>query len=244
MKNFALAGCLLLLAVPASAAPPAPVYDWTGFYIGANVGYGWGKSDPGTISFFNPGGVFAGSIPGITANTNGVVGGAQGGYNYQVGNFVAGFEGDFSGAGIYGSVSDPVNAYTASTSVDWLATARGRVGYAFDRFLIYATGGFAAAGAKATLNDSYPPIVITTSSARTYTGWAAGGGAEWAIDPNWSVRAEYLYLGLGTRQFSFSEPSPPGWPLITVDPRLSEQVVRVGIDYKFGAPPVPVAAKY
>lgn len=246
------AGASCALAADMAAPPPpaykapAPImvpvaYDWTGFYIGANIGYGWGTSDPGVVSFFQPVGTLQGTINGLPASTGGVIGGGQIGYNFQASNFVFGIEGDFSGADIKGSVTDTTNNYTAQSQTQWVATVRGRLGIAFDRVLVFGSGGFAAAGVKATLNDTYPSGVITTTSSNTYTGWAAGGGLEWAVAGNWTIRGEYLYLGLGNKLNSFSETSPPGWPLITTSTHITEQIARFAVNYKFGA---PVTARY
>jgi outer membrane immunogenic protein len=221
-------------AMTYKAMPPAaPAFSWTGFYLGGNVGYGWATDDPGTISFYQPVGVFAGSIPGINSRLNGVIGGGQIGYNQQINNFVVGLEGDFSGTGMKGSVTDNVNTYTASTQINWLATVRGRAGVAFDRTLVYATGGLAIASVKTTLNDTYPGFgIITTASTPTYVGWTIGGGIEMALYSNWTARVEYLYLDLGSKQNTFNEP-PPGWPAISSNASVSGNLVRVGLNYKF-----------
>jgi outer membrane immunogenic protein len=218
---------------PIVKAPVAAPYNWTGFYVGANIGYGWGTSDPGPISFYAPATVFVGSIPGISGNLHGVIGGGQIGYNFQFNNFVLGVEGDFSGTGINGSVTDPVNNYTAKTEIQWLATIRGRAGVVFDRTLVYATGGVAIAGVKTTLNDVYPVGIVTTTSMPTYVGWTIGGGAEMALWSNWSAKAEYLYVDLGSKQNDFYEPSPPGWPRISTNIHVTTSIVRVGLNYKF-----------
>ncbi len=218
---------------PPPLSPPPPVYSWTGFYVGGNIGYGWATTDPGSISFYEPASVFVASIPGISDKLNGAIGGGQIGYNFQFNNFVLGAEGDFSGTGISGSVTDSVHGYTAETKIDWLATVRGRAGVAFDRTLVYATGGVAIASVKTTLNDGYTSGIITTSSTPTYVGWTVGGGVEMAFWSNWSAKAEYLYVDLGSKQNNFYEPHPPGWPRISSTASATANIVRVGLNYKF-----------
>jgi outer membrane immunogenic protein len=186
---------------------------------------------PGTISFYDPIDTFAGSIPGINYDVNGVIGGGQIGYNQQFGNFVLGLEGDFSGTGIKGSVSDPVAAYSATTRLEWLSTVRGRVGVAFDRVLAYVTGGVAIGSVKTTLNDDYG-VIITTNSTETHVGWTAGGGIEAALTQNWTARAEFLYVDLGSKEHNFYEPAP-GWPRISANASMTAGIVRGGFNYKF-----------
>ena len=254
MRKIVIAALLLVAsAVTASAADLAArpyakapavmvpvVYDWSGFYVGANVGYGWGRSDPGIITFYQPADTVFGTVAGINGKTSGVIGGAQVGYGQQFGNFVLGVEGDISGTGIKGTVSDPVLGYTASSTAQWLATVRGRGGIALDRVLFYGTGGLAVAGVRATLNDTYGATVITTRSDNIYVGWTAGVGAEWAVAPDWTIKFEYLYVDLGTKQNNFREPAP-GWPRISTNTRVTDNIARVGFNYRFGG---PVIAKY
>ena len=221
---------------PISQAPLVSLTNnWTGLYIGGNVGYGWVHSDTGIISFYDPADVVAGSIPGTKSNFQGVLGGVQAGYNQQFGNIVLGIEGDFSWTGIKHSISDTVNNYTATSKIDWLTTGRGRVGVAFDRTLLYATGGVAAGRVKIRLDDSYSSV-ITTTSTTTHVGWTVGAGIETAISPNLSLRAEYLYVDLGTKQNNHYEPAP-GWPRISYDSALTANIVRVGMNYIFGTAP-------
>jgi len=243
MKKTALIGVAFgLLVTPALAADlgarrpvyKAPsvalVYNWTGFYIGGNVGYGWADLEPGTISFFDP--AFVASIPGINYELKGVIGGGQVGYNQQFGNIVLGIEGDFSGTGIKGSVTDPVNAYTATSKISWLATVRGRIGMAFDRTLVYATGGLAAARVKTTLDDLYPAGVVTTTSTANYVGWTIGGGIEFALWQNWTAKAEYLYVDLGSKDYNFYE-GAAGWARISGTAPITASIARVGANLRF-----------
>jgi outer membrane immunogenic protein len=250
MKKLTLGVALCVASFSANAADlpvpaPAPAYkapavivpstyNWTGFYIGGNVGYGWGTSKPGTISFYDPIDTFQGSQLGINASPKGVVGGVQAGYNYQINSLVLGIEADWSASGMKGSVTDVANAYTATTKIDWLATARARAGFAMDRALIYVTGGVAAGHVKNELIDSsHSGTVFTTESSATHVGWTVGGGAEYAVMPNWTVKAEYLYADLGSKEFNFYENGLGGWPRITGKAAVTTSIARVGANFKF-----------
>lgn len=239
MKRLAIAllaatGLSVGFSQIASAAPP--VFSWTGFYVGANLGYGWSDVKPGTVSFYDP--AFAGSIDGINYSPKGVIGGVQAGYNYQFNNnMLLGLEADISAAGIKGSVFNPTGS-TSTSKIDWLATARARAGLVMDRTLIYATGGLAVAHTKSTLDDYYPlntppdPVVITTSDAATYVGWTVGAGAEFSLSPNWTVKAEYLYADLGSKDYNFYEGSA-GWARIAGTASLTMSIARFGLNYQF-----------
>lgn len=191
------------------APPPAYVpFTWTGFYIGANGGYDFGRSKwSGLPANFNVnGGMFGGQI----------------GYNWQFGQFVWGLEGD----GDWTDLRSTTNVATCAGTVcrtrsDFLATARGRVGFAMDRWMPYATGGLAVGNIRA----SVPGF---TGMDKTNAGWTVGGGLEYAFAPNWSVKAEYLFVDLGkencTIQCGFATNNSVG---------LTSNVVRGGINYRF-----------
>ena len=175
---------------PYKAPPPVVLYNWTGFYIGGNVGYGWGEADPGLVSYYDPN--LVGSAPGPKVKPSGVIGGGQIGFNVQSGSLVFGLEADFMGSGMKDSFTDTVNLFTTTTSIRWLTTGRARVGLAADRALFYVTGGVAAGNVKSTLADTYNggAVVLTNTSSATYVGWTAGGGIEYAVLPYWTVRGE------------------------------------------------------
>jgi outer membrane immunogenic protein len=185
---------------PATYVPaPIPYYNWGGIYVGINGGY-----DFGTVS---PAG-------GGSFNTNGFLAGGTAGFNYQWAAIVAGIEGDFdynsvsTGMPTGGPLGSPFASGGTFTS-RWLATARGRLGYAFDRVLIFATGGAA-----------FAPASIPGAST-TMTGWTGGGGVEVALAPNWTAKAEYLYV-------YFPSPSLAGTTF-----KDTENVIRAGINFKF-----------
>lgn len=221
MKRTVLAS-LGLLAIAATAAPvmaadlpvrplaKAPAYgprayNWSGFYLGINGGYGFGTSSWTDTDKFKVNG--------------GLVGGTAG-YNWQVGQAVFGLEGDGDWSGIKGSTTTgcPLGCETRN---NWLATARGRLGYAADRFMPYVTGGLAVGDIKA-ITPGVPGIDSTR------TGWTAGAGVEFAIAGPWTAKVEYLYVDLGSANCGLS---CGGLPDDKVD--LKSNIVRAGINYKF-----------
>jgi outer membrane immunogenic protein len=220
MKRILIAGALALAAggqaiaadLPPPAAPPprapatyipaGPAYNWTGIYVGLNGGYNFGTITPSAA-------LIAGA-PGITNfNTSGFLVGATLGGNYEFANgFVIGVEAD----GDYNSLSDSIPGGNGTFKSDWLATARARVGWAWDRVLFFGTGGGAAA-----------PESVTGFSSTTMIGWTAGAGIEAAFAPGWSAKVEYLYV-------DFDNVTPTGSPGSFKD---VDNVVRAGINYKF-----------
>lgn len=191
---------------PYNPPPPEPVQAyqpaiWDGAYIGINGGYGWSNS-------------------GVT-EPDGAFGGGQLGYNWQRDRFVFGVEGDFQGADISGRASDGMGDF-ARTDMNWFSTVRGRVGITNGPWLLYGTGGVAFADFDNKLNLSGD----TFRDSDTKTGYAVGGGLEWAFSRNWSAKAEYLYMGFGdsTLHDSFGN-----------EARINNdvQTVRVGLNYHF-----------
>ena len=171
-------------------APAAAIFSWTGFYIGATVGYGWGTTNQFTSATSSP-----------TYNWDGAVAGGTLGYNWQAGALVFGLETDISWSGIKGSRVDtgvgwscgPVIGTFCHNEVQWFGTVRGRLGVAMDRFLPFVTAGWA----YGRLYTDYNSCAIVCI-ANTNTGWTAGAGFEWAFAPNWSMKVEYLYVDLGS----------------------------------------------
>ena len=201
------------LPPPRAQAPlyaPARVYDWSGFYVGINGGGGWGES---TYDFAGAG---AGSTD---VSVSGVLAGGTIGANYQMGSTVLGIEGDLDWSNIRGSAACP--AGTCETRNRWLSTVRGRLGYAFDRFLPYVTGGAAFGDVRATA-----PGVGSASDTRV--GWTVGGGLEYALANNWSAKLEYLYVDLGKFDCGGACGAVPP---TNVDYRT--HVARLGLNYKF-----------
>ena len=183
-------------------------YSWTGFYLGATVGYGTGTSEW--------------DIPPVTISPRGMMYGGTLGYNWQAGSLVYGIEGDYSVSNVNGSATCGV-VLTCETENTWLATFRGRIGYAFDRFLPYVTAGGAYGNIRATLN----PLGLTASESKF--GYSFGAGLEYAFLSNWSAKIEYLYVNLGSFDPGFTAP-------VANNVSFSESIVRVGLNYKFSGP--------
>ncbi len=197
MKKILLSGVALVAlfaAAPASAADmpvrgpvykaaPAPVFNWTGFYFGGHVGYGWGDA-------------------AVIGDVDGFIGGLQVGYNWQLSpNWVFGVEADIAGT--------DMNSAVGPTHVDYVGTLRARIGYTWDRTMIYGTGGLAWSRASiGGVHDSD-------------TGYALGFGVEWAFAPNWSTKIEYMYTAFddfaGVAGFD-----------------IDSSTIKVGLNYRFG----------
>lgn len=238
--------------MPVKALPPvAPGVNWTGFYVGGHVGYGWGNKD---FSLPDIAGQKFGDCsgshqecfdfsklgsPALSHKLSGLLGGVQAGFNLQSGAFVYGVEGQLSWTGMKeDSLSKLgefrfVNCYyditkeidlKAHTEVNWVATLAGRIGYAVDRVLIYAKGGVAFA------DQDYNWIVTkgskdlaTAKFSDTRTGWMVGGGAEWALWHNWSAKLEYNYMDFGTETINVAAN-------VCLSGTCSKKDVRVDID--------------
>jgi outer membrane immunogenic protein len=189
--------------------PVIAYYNWTGLYFGINAGYGFGTSTWTGI----PGG-------SVKPSPNGFLIGGTLGYNYQIGSFVYGIEGDWDWSGVKGSATCAV-VVTCTTESPWLATFRGRLGYAFDRWLPYLTAGGAYGNVKATA--SIPGAAVSAN--KSELGWTFGGGLEYAFLGNWSAKIEYLYVDLGTAAMGGG-----------VNVTFKESIVRGGLNYKFSGP--------
>jgi outer membrane immunogenic protein len=187
-------------------APPivTQVYNWTGFYIGVNGGGGWGRSDWTQTGNFDLSG--------------GMVGGTAG-YNWQTGAWVFGLEGDLDWSNINGNTFLGCVPGCKTTN-NWLGTARGRVGYAFDRVLPYVTGGLAVGEVQADVAG----INVATN---TNTGWTVGAGVEYAITNNWSAKAEYLYVDLGNFNCGIACGANPD------NVSFRSHIARGGINFRF-----------
>jgi outer membrane immunogenic protein len=245
----------------------AAVYDWTGFYIGTNVGYSWGRgSTNGTATGTqtvpgNPPTVRA--LSGVLlgrADVNGFIGGGQLGYNWQSGTWLFGLEGDIQFSNERGSgdvlcslAVSVCPTFTRDYKLDWFGTARGRVGFLpAERLLLYVTGGLAYGGFS---GSSLSTVAGTNaldfgSWSSTKVGWTVGAGVEAALGSNWSIKFEYLYMDLGNAGGStatFILPNPGATPTSSVayafNTKFTDNIVRVGLNYKFGGP-YPVVAKY
>jgi outer membrane immunogenic protein len=250
----AMAADMAVKARPPIAPPP--IYTWSGCYLGADVG--GGSQRQGASEFTIPTGFNAGPTA-VSLNKTSVMGGPYAGCNYQFGsNWVIGVEGDWSAAALSSTANAPNNFLNGlpvgsggvvyTQRLNWLASIRGRVGYAVvPNVLLYVTGGAAWGNSDYSGVDAYrggcPNCSVTGSFNNTSNGWVAGGGVEWAPwNNNWIVRAEGLYYSLsGASAFGFQQgtttPATTSWTW-----NRSEIIEgRVGVSYKFGG---PIVAKY
>lgn len=236
LTGSALAADLPSRAPPPIYVPPVPIFTWTGIYIGGQIGYAWGNQN---TQVFAPGGR---SFSGFTQN-DGVIGGAHVGYNLQFNQWVVGLEGSVDGSSLNRTVTrstvfGPVNI-GGNASVQ--GSIRGRVGYAFDRVLLYGTGGVAFAGVSGFVSTPFS----YDSTNQTRVGWTVGGGLEYAVTNNWSIRAEYRYSAFGGSRQGLTA-FDRFFPNVSANRRTNENQVQVGFSYKFDTltPVGPVVAKY
>jgi outer membrane immunogenic protein len=222
----------LILSTPVNAAdlsmlfkapPPVPAFSWTGFYIGAEVGYAWGKDT--TTEYLTATNTFTGFNPSY--NVHSAVGGLYGGYNYQIGSVVLGIESDIEAANINGGFTAPAVGGAGTTRLDWQGSLRGRLGFTADKVLFYGTGGLAFADISHTYTNLITGVPETTASLRT--GWTAGAGVEVALTPKLLARVEYRFTDYGPYRYD-SATSFPGFTG-QQEPRFS--TIRVGAAYKF-----------
>ncbi|MGE5158133.1 MAG: outer membrane protein [Gemmatimonas sp.] len=207
MKRFVVGAAALTLAgagVPAGAADfsyaprqpytvnqPLNAYSWAGPYLGGNLGYEWG------------------TVTNNPTKPSGLVGGVQGGYNFQNGSWVFGVEGDLEATG----ADDTFAPWKFSNP--WFGTVRGRAGYAFNNVLFYGTGGLAF-GELRGQNFGF-------TESHTTAGWTLGAGVEFGVAQNWSAKIEYLYVDLSESNFAITG----------VSNGYRSDIVRAGVNYHF-----------
>lgn len=245
----ALAGAVAVLAtstafaadLPMKAAPRvvAPVFSWTGFYVGANLGYGWARVNA-TNTITGNALLGSGTSTG-SGDLNGINGGGQIGFNYQTGIWVWGIEADYQGADQKQTTSVSCGAGCSVTEEDRLrsfGTVRGRLGVtAWDRGLIYVTGGYAWMQAKSNVSATAGGVTASLIDlSANKGGWTVGGGAEWMFLPNWSTKIEYLYMRADNVTGTAAIPAGLGGGTLTSSARIENNVVRVGVNYHFGGP--------
>jgi outer membrane immunogenic protein len=193
------------MVAPVAVAP----YNWNGFYIGANIGFGFATAST--------------TVLGVTGNETltGVIGGVQAGANYQFGPAVVGIEADFEGSGQSNSTSS--FGVNVTDTIPWIGTVRGRVGFAADRFLVYGTAG--AGWGSFDTNVTVAGLGNSTFS-QSHIALVAGGGVEFGITNNVTARIEYLYADTGNITLA----NIAG---INVTGRVQDNLVRVGANFKF-----------
>jgi outer membrane immunogenic protein len=289
MRNFFLSATLAVTAIVSSGAAGAadlpvrtytkapvmvdPIYNWTGFYVGANLGWSFGRSRTDVTIAGAP-------FVSTSQRMDGILGGLQAGYNWQSGRAVFGLETDIQATAQKGSSSlvdfipgtpgtpaipcilfDPPAPACAPGSVPipatpgtpaitgiatyqnklpWFGTFRGRLGFTpADRWLVYATGGLAYGEVSTSETLNVNGAIVAFSTDRTKLGWTVGGGVEAALWGNWTGKLEYLYIDFGTVNNTLIGIAPIT-PIVTSS-HVTDQIVRVGLNYRFGS---PVVARY
>lgn len=265
MKKYLLAACAFaaFAAVDTASAadmalkappPPAPVFSWTGWYVGVNLGGSFGKAND-TATY--------GAAPTVFSSTSsrldGVIGGAQIGYNWQASNWLFGLEADIQGSGERGTATSSLGVAgfcgvvavfpctNTATLVDqeklpWFGTVRGRLGIlASPTWLFYVTGGLAYGEIKSTetltttgapfIGAPAPAGVFATGFDTTRAGWTLGGGIEGVITGNWTAKLEYLYMDYGKINTTFVGVAP--FSPFNLSTHVTDNVVRVGLNYHF-----------
>lgn len=227
-------------------APPVPTpYNWYGFYIGIQGGYGWGGQAINLTPDANYAPLAAaGVFPlSLAADPRGALGGIQYGSNFQFGHVVFGTASDFSFSDIrashtsFSATAGPLVTTYGKQKLEWLSTTRVRVGYTVvDNLLLYGTGGLAngrGSVSSSIIQTGCPGIgnCPTGNDAKTLWGWAAGGGMEYAMG-HWSVNVEYVHYDLGHLNYNMSDPTFPA-AFIATSTKFSGDVVRGGINYRF-----------
>jgi outer membrane immunogenic protein len=212
----------LAVRAPYVKAPVAMVYDWTGFYIGANVGVGLGR-DLQTHNY-----PALGTLNTTYLEPQGAIGGGQFGYNWQTNSFLGalllGVEADIQASGMSDGTTTLNNLTTNyNQKLGWFGTVRGRVGLVRGPVVSYFTGGYAAGSVKTTVTEG---AVVAFDNSATRSGWVMGSGVEAALGGNWTGKIEYLYLNLGSRDDLFL-----GQALHT---EIRENIFRVGVNYRIG----------
>jgi len=211
---------LAVRAVPV----PLPLFSWTGFYVGGQIGGATLRDRLVETDVCVPA-----CIDSATGNPSGVIGGAHAGFNWQSGAIVFGIEADIEGASLSHTTIYPLSAPdTFGSSIPVQGSVRGRIGYAFNQVLIYATGGAAIADIEHRYFEAVAGATQTLSTTRT--GWTIGGGIEYSLAQHWSARVEYRYSDFGHRTDA---------PAIVFPARFrenhseTENAVRIGVSYHF-----------
>ena len=232
-----LLACALVLSQTALAAESAPSFNWTGPYVGVHLGYGWGDGHtnftplPASLRANEP------PLATLSPGPNGLVGGAQAGYNYQMGSLVVGIEADFSGSQISGHQNVPqappfaLGVLKANENFHWFGTLRPRLGYTVTpTVLIYATGGLAYGNVYYSGNDYFPTGGYPAFLSTTKVGWALGGGVEYALCRNWTIKGEYLYVDLGSESAISGLNGPYQ---ASYNWQTTANIFQIGMNYKF-----------
>jgi outer membrane immunogenic protein len=219
---------------------PVPVFTWTGFYLGAQLGYGWADNENNDFLpeafVFTPAGTLVPFTGGFNrGDSDGFLAGVHAGYNFQFGQFVLGVEGDVEGVFADDDDDDPFRGVLlvdrngqpiiyrfGDNGLDWAGSIRARAGVAFDRLLIYATGGWAFGGVSGGFGND----LFNDSGDDTIDGWTIGGGVEWAITNNLTTRLEYRFTSFDRDHDVFNN-------INIGDDSVDFHTIRAGLSFKF-----------
>ncbi|HTV34580.1 MAG TPA: outer membrane protein [Methylocella sp.] len=253
LTGTAFAADLSSQAPPPVFLPAPPPFTYTGLYVGGQVGYAWDNDSanvfvPAAGLLTGPISPFSFGVP-FSLQPDGVIGGAHIGYNLQIGQWLLGLEGTVDGTSLSGSTSifTPVGWAAATSSENVQGSIRLRAGYVWNRLLIYATGGAAFTG----ITNNYSAVStsgfgLSSSISQTRAGWTVGGGLEYAVTNNWSLRVEYRYSDFGHYEdYPFAGISDTLY-VVGSGHHLTENQVQAGFSYKLDLfpQPAPVVAKY
>jgi opacity protein-like surface antigen len=232
--------------MPVKARPlPPPIYNWSGCYGGGFVGYGTARTRTTVTETFPAFSPFYGLAFNDDTHLSGALGGFDFGCQWQgVGGWLIGVEVDGAATNKAGqrlSLPPFLANQVHDTKESWMATARLRLGYGWDKWLFYVTGGGAWAGVEESLFFT-PVPAISIHQKQTRSGWTVGAGWEYALGYGWSIKSEFLYMDFGTK----NSWAPASLTHVAIDVELQQYVYKVGLNYKFdwGKAPVAVMAKY
>lgn len=234
--------------MPFKAPPSQAADDWSGWYAGGNLGYGWGDARNPDVSFVDPGAAIgfaayfaAGGnvIPGLTPR--GINGGGQVGFNRMLApHWLVGAVADLQASAIAASATNSAAAFgvptlqSNSSRIDWFGTVRGKIGVTENNWLLFGTAGLAY-GAVTTSGSFITPgglVAVTGANTSTSTGWAAGAGVNYSLSQNWIAGIEYIYVNLGRTSATETQPLFPGAAL-TISNLSAVHVLRTTLDYRF-----------
>jgi outer membrane immunogenic protein len=248
--------------LPVKASAPERVYSWNGFYVGANVGYGFGNDHDLTTETLAVGAasLVVTSDPGSSVAPKGAIGGAQLGYNWQASpHLLAGFEADLQGSAQTDTgcsaiaclnqtngANSGTDFNTVQHQLDYFGTLRGRLGAINGNILYYGTGGvaFGHVTQSVNVNVSQSAIFGSGSSSADMIGWTVGGGIEAALWGGWTAKAEYLYMNLGSLSTTVNVSNPAEQASLVTTSTIRDHIVRIGANYHFNNGPEIIATRY
>jgi outer membrane immunogenic protein len=237
-RSLLMAGAATLALNATASAGNTPIPNWTGFYLGGQVGGGWAATQTTFVTATN---AFPAGYVGPQTRENGFLGGLYGGYNYQIDHLVFGIDGDYTWARLNGSGSDigPSNGdlNTFQDHFNWIATTTGRLGYAFDKLLVFGKAGWAWAGFDHNASTFNPAGKNVSNGVASFTkdGFTVGTGLEYALADHWSAKLEYDYIKFQTTNFTETDTITATGAVVPF-PRTQTgnmSIVKLGAAYRF-----------